>query len=44
MDDFTFYVLFKGTEDRCYNDAVCYQRFCCQNEFAVIKKLDMDPS
>ena len=23
---------------------VCYQRFCCKIEFAVIKKLDMDPS
>ena len=22
----------------------CYQRFCCKIEFAVIKKLDMDPS
>ena len=27
-----------------YNDSVCYQRFCCKIEFAVIKKLDMDPS
>ena len=25
------------------NDSVCYQRFCCKIEFAVIKKLDMDP-
>ena len=32
------------TENPCYNDSVCYQRFCCKNEFAVIKKLDMDPS
>ena len=31
-------------EDPRYNDSVCYQRFCCQIEFAVIKKLDMDPS
>ena len=32
------------TEDPHYNDSVCYQRFCCKIEFAVIKKLDMDPS
>ena len=25
-------------EDR-YNDIVCYQRFCCKTELAVIKKL-----
>ena len=31
------------TEDRRYNDTVCYQRFCCKIEFAFIKKLDMDP-
>ena len=31
-------------EDLRYNDSVCYQRFCCKIEFAVIKKLDMDPS
>ena len=30
-------------EDSRYNDSVCYQRFCCKIEFAVIKKLDMDP-
>ena len=24
--------------------SVCYQRFCCQIKFAVIKKLDMGPS
>ena len=28
------------TEDPRYNDIVCYQRFCCKIEFAVIKKLD----
>ena len=32
-----------STEDPRYNDSVCYQRFCCKIEFAVIKKLDMDP-
>ena len=32
------------TEDPRYNDSVCYQRFCYKVEFAVIKKLDMDPS
>ena len=32
------------TEDPRYNDSVCYQRFCCKIKFAVIKKLDMDPS
>ena len=32
------------TEDPRYNDSVCYQRFCCKIEFAVIKKFDMDPS
>ena len=32
------------TEDPHYNDSVCYQRFCCKFEFAVIRKLDMDPS
>ena len=32
------------TEDPRYNDSVCYQRFCCEIEFAVKKKLDMDPS
>ena len=32
------------TEDPRYNDNVCYERFCCKIEFAVIKKLDMDPS
>ena len=31
-------------EDSGYNDRVCFQRFCCKIEFAVIKKLDMDPS
>ena len=33
-----------GTEGPRYNDSVCYQRFCCKIEFAVIKKLNMDPS
>ena len=32
------------TEDPDYNDTVCYQRFCCLIEFAVIKKYDMDLS
>ena len=32
------------TEDPCYNDSVCYQRFCYKIKFAAIKKLDMDPS
>ena len=32
------------TEDPRYNDSVCYQRFCCKIEFAVLKKLDRDPS
>ena len=27
------------TEDPRYNDTVCYQRFCCKIEFAVIKNL-----
>ena len=31
-------------EDPRYNNSVCYQRFCCKIEFAVIKKLDMDQS
>ena len=31
------------TEDPRYNDSVCYQKFGCKIEFAVIKKLDMDP-
>ena len=30
----------KGTEDPPHNDSVCYLRFCCKFEFAVIKKLD----
>ena len=33
-----------STENPRYNDTVCYQRFCCKIEFAVIQKLDMDPS
>ena len=33
-----------GTEDPRYNNSVCYERFCCKIEFAVIKKPDMDPS
>ena len=32
------------TEDPRYNHNVCFQRFCCKMEFAVIKKLDRDPS
>ena len=32
------------TESPRYNDSVCYQRFCCKIEFAIIKRLDMDPS
>ena len=32
------------TEDPRYNDSVCYLRFCCKIEFAVIKKLDMGAS
>ena len=35
---------FGYTEKLRYNDSVCYQRFCCKIEFAVIKKLNMDPS
>ena len=27
------------TNDTRYNDTVCYQRFCCKIEFAVIKNL-----
>ena len=27
------------TEDPRYNDSVCYQRFCCKIEFAVIRNL-----
>ena len=30
----------KGTGNPRYNDSVCYQRFCCIIEFAVIKKVD----
>ena len=34
-----------STKDLRYNNTVCYQRFCCQIEFAEhIKKLDVDPS
>ena len=32
------------TEDPRNNDSLCYQTFCGKIEFAVIKKLDMDPS
>ena len=32
------------TDDPRYDDSVCYQTFRCKIEFAVIKKLDMDPS
>ena len=31
------------TEDTRYNDNVCYQRFCCKIELAVIKKVDRYP-
>ena len=34
----------RTTEDPRYNDNICYQRFCCKIELAVIKKLDVDPS
>ena len=34
----------RTTEDPRYNDSVCFQRFCCKIEFAVMKKLDMDVS
>ena len=34
----------RSTEDPRYSDSVCYQRLCCKIEFAVIKKLDLDPS
>ena len=33
----------ENTADPRYNDSVCYQRFYCKIEVAVIKKLDMDP-
>ena len=33
-----------NTENPLCIDNVCYQRFCCKIEFAVINKLDMDPS
>ena len=38
------FVLQSSTENPRYNDSVCYQRFCCKIEFALIKKLDMDMS
>ena len=41
---FTLYPAPPSTEDPRYNDSVCYQIFCCKIEFAVVKKLDMDPS
>ena len=31
-------------ENLRYNDSVCHQRFSSKIEYAVIKKLDMDPS
>ena len=34
----------RNTEDPRYNDSVCYQRFCCKIDFAVIKKFEMDAS
>ena len=33
-------VLYTYTENTRNNDSVCYQRFCCKTEFAVIKKVD----
>ena len=33
-----------STVDPRYNDTICYQRFGCSIESAVMKKLDMDPS
>ena len=36
--------LLANTEDPRYNDTVCYQRFYCLIEFAVIKKLVVNPS
>ena len=33
-----------STEDPRYNDSVCYQRFGCKIEFALVKKIDMYPS
>ena len=38
----TEFIIF--TEDPHYNDIVCYQIICCSTEFAVLKKLDVDPS
>ena len=35
---------FTCTVDPRYNDIACYQKFGCEIEFAVIKKLDMDLS
>ena len=29
-----------ATEDPRYNDSVCYQRFCCKIEFAVVWRLE----
>ena len=37
-------VKYSNTEDPHYNDSVCYRRFCCKIEFAIIKKLDMGTS
>ena len=37
-------VWFFPSEGPRYNDSVCYNRFCCKIEFAVIKKLNMGPS
>ena len=34
----------RNTDDPRFEDSVCYQRFCCKIEFAVKKKLDMNPS
>ena len=40
----TVSIAFGVTEDLHYNDSVCYQGFCCKIEFAIMKKLHMDPS
>ena len=37
---FCLLISLRITEDSRYNGSVCYQRFCCKIEFAVIKKLD----
>ena len=44
LKNIIIYIYTLYTEDTRYNDTVCYQRLCCSIEFAVIKKLDMDPT